>query len=138
VLQPAFGRDGHYIFSETLGVSYWLPAVEHFLNKHGIPFERLDATQPLVQVEHVPHLRSDSCKNLYRAFLESPAPRAYAVSGDGRCGFASGLPDAADAAVRECRTNAKETCSLYAVGAEVVWSPDGKGTTAYAGGAAGK
>ena len=138
VLQPAFGRDGHYIFSETLGVRYWLPAVEQFLNRHGIPFDRLDAAQPLVQVDHVPHLRSDSCKNLYRAFLESPAPRAYAVSGDGRCGFASGLPDAADAAVRECRTNAKETCSLYAVGAEVVWSPDGKGTTAYAGGAAGK
>ena len=61
----------------------------------------------------------------------------YAVSGDGRCGFASGLPDAADIAVRECRTSAKEACSLYAVGGEVVWMPDGKGT-AYAGGAAGK
>src|SRR4029453_2014958 len=107
VLQRAFGRDGHYIFSETLGVRYWLPTVEHFLSKHGIPFERLDAGQPLIQVDHVPHVRSDSCKNLYRAFLESPAPRAYAVSGDGRCGFASGLPDAADAAVRECRLTAK-------------------------------
>jgi len=41
VLQPAFGRDGHYIFSETLGVRYWLPAVEQFLGKHGIPFERV-------------------------------------------------------------------------------------------------
>ena len=137
VLQPAFGRDGHYIFSETLGVRYWLPAVEHFLSKHGVPFERLDVGLPLVSVEHVPHVRSDACRNLYRAFLESPAPRAYAVSGDGRCGFASGLPDAADIAVRECRTNAKEACALYAVGGEVVWMPDGKGT-AYAGGAAGK
>ena len=108
VLQPAFGRDGHYIFSETLGVRYWLPAVEQFLARHGVPFERLDAGQPIVSVEHVPHVRSDACRNLYRAFLESPAPRAYAVSGDGRCGFASGLPDAADIAVRECRTNAKE------------------------------
>ena len=134
VLQPAFGRDGHYIFSETLGVRYWLPAVEQFLGKHGIPFERIDAKQPIVSVELVPHVRSDACRNLYRAFLESPAPRAYAVSGDGRCGFASGLPDAADIAVRECRTNAKEACSLYAVGSEVVWTPDGKGT-AYAGGA---
>ena len=133
VLQPAFGRDGHYIFSETLGVRYWLPAVEQFLGKHSIPFERLDAGQPIVSVDHVPHVRTDACKNLYRAFLEAPAPRAYAVSGDGRCGFASGLPDAADIAVRECRTNAKETCALYAVGGEVVWMPDGKGT-AYAGG----
>jgi hypothetical protein len=134
VLQPAFGRDGHYIFSETLGVRYWLPAVEQFLGKHGIPFERLDAKQPIVSVELVPHVRTDACRGLYRAFLESPAPRAYAVSSDGRCGFASGLPDAADVAVRECRTNAKEACALYAVGSEVVWTPDGKGT-AYAGGA---
>ena len=39
VLQPAFGRDGHYIFSEDSGVRYWLPAVERFLTKHGVPFE---------------------------------------------------------------------------------------------------
>jgi dienelactone hydrolase len=133
VLQPAFGRDGHYIFSESLGVRYWLPAVEQFLEKHGVPFERLDATEPLQQVERLPHVRSDACRNLYRAFLESAGPRAYAVSGDGRCGFAGGLADAADVAVRECRTNAKEACSLYAVDADVVWAPDGKGT-AYAGG----
>jgi len=133
VLQPPFGRDGHYIFSETLGVRYWLPAVEQFLGKHHIPFERLDAAQPLQALERLPHVRTDGCRNLYRAFLESPGPRAYAVSGDGRCGFAGGLPDAADVAVRECRTNAKEPCSLYAVDAELVWAPDGKGT-AYAGG----
>jgi dienelactone hydrolase len=137
VLQPPFGRDGHYIFSEVLGVRYWLPAVEHFLAKHNVPFERLDAAQPIQALERLPHVRTDSCRNLYRAFLESPGPRAYAVSGDGRCGFAGGLPDAADVAVRECRTNAKEACSLYAVDAEVVWAGDGKGTV-YAGGASTK
>ena len=62
-----------------------------------------------------------------------PAPRAYAVERRRPLRLASGLPDAADIAVRECRTSAKEACSLYAVGAEVVWAPDGKGT-AYAGG----
>jgi hypothetical protein len=132
VLQPAFGRDGHYIFSETLGVRYWLPAVEQFLGRHGVPFERLDAQQPLQQIERLPHVRTDACRGLYRAFLESPAPRAYAVSGDGRCGFAGGIHGAPDLAVRECRTNAKEPCTLYAVDTEVVWAPDGKGT-AYAG-----
>jgi dienelactone hydrolase len=132
VLQPAFGRDGHYIFSETLGVRYWLPAVEQFLGKHGVPFERLDAQQPLQQVERLPHARTDACRGLYRAFLESPAPRAYAVSGDGRCGFAGGIPGAPELAVRECRTNAKQPCTLYAVDSEVVWAPDGKGTV-YAG-----
>jgi dienelactone hydrolase len=39
VLQPAFGKDGHYIFSEDSGVQYWLPAVERFLARNGVPFE---------------------------------------------------------------------------------------------------
>jgi dienelactone hydrolase len=41
VLQPAFGRDGHYIFSDDSGVRYWLPAVERFLAKNGVPFEAM-------------------------------------------------------------------------------------------------
>jgi dienelactone hydrolase len=45
VLQPAFGKDGHYIFSEDSGVRYWLPAVERFLAKHGVPFERMQPAQ---------------------------------------------------------------------------------------------
>src|SRR3954471_3635165 len=41
VLQPAFGKDGHYIFSEDSGVRYWVPAVERFMAKNGIPFEAM-------------------------------------------------------------------------------------------------
>jgi dienelactone hydrolase len=41
VLQPAFGKDGHYIFSEDSGVRYWLPAVERFLSKNNVPFEAM-------------------------------------------------------------------------------------------------
>jgi dienelactone hydrolase len=41
VLQPAFGRDGHYIFSADAGVKYWLPAVERFLARHGVPFDTM-------------------------------------------------------------------------------------------------
>ena len=132
VLQPAFGRDGHYIFSETLGVRYWLPAVEQFLPARRAvraprcrPADRGGRARAARAQRRVPQPVS--------RLPRIARPRAYAVSGDGRCGFAGGLPDAADIAVRECRTNAKEACALYAVGAEVVWAPDGKGT-AYAGG----
>jgi dienelactone hydrolase len=45
VLQPAFGKDGHYIFSDDSGVRYWLPAVERFLAKNGVPFERMEPTE---------------------------------------------------------------------------------------------
>jgi len=49
VLQPAFGADGHYIFSDSRGVRYWLPAVEHFLGKYGVPFNELAPAAPVIQ-----------------------------------------------------------------------------------------
>src|SRR5436190_2998699 len=134
-LQPSFGKDGHYLFGDTLGVRYWLPTVETFLARHSITFARLDATDPerapLLALERVPNIKSDACKSLYRAFLESPGPRAYAVSGDGRCGFAGGLQDARDVAVKQCSNVAKSNCMLYAVDDAVIW----KDTIAGQGGA---
>src|SRR5947207_1387426 len=124
-LQPAFGKDGHYLFGDTLGVRYWLPTVEGFLAKHGVVFTRLDSAdperQPLLALDRVPNIKSDACKGLYRAFLESPGPRAYAVSADGRCGFAGGLNDAKDVAMRQCGNVAKGGCTLYAVDDAVIW-----------------
>lgn len=125
VLQPAFGRNGHYMFGNALGVRYWLPTVERFLAKHGVPFDRLDAGDPerqtLLALERLPNIQSEGCRNLYRAFLESPGPRAYAVSGDGRCGFAGGVADAREAAMRQCGAVAKASCALYAVDDSVIW-----------------
>ena len=114
---------------------YWLPTVETFLARHSIGFARLDATYPerarLLALDRVPNIKSDACKSLYRAFLESPGPRAYAVSGDGRCGFAGGLQDARDVAVKQCSNVAKSNCMLYAVDDAVIW----KDTIAGQGGA---
>src|SRR3954467_3816792 len=134
-LQPSFGKDGHYLFGDTLGVRYWLPTVETFLARHSITFARLDATDPerapLLALERVPNIKSDACKSLYRAFLESPGPRAYAVSGDGRCGFAGGLQGARDVAVKQCSNVGESNCRLYADDDAVIW----KGTSASQGGA---
>src|SRR3954470_14108649 len=142
-LQPAFGKDGHYIFGDTLGVRYWLPTVEDFLAKNGVTFARLDSADPdrapRLALDRVPNIKSDACKGLYRAFLESPGPRAYAVSQDGRCGFAGGLPDARDVAMRQCSNVAKGGCLLYAVDDAVIWkeSVAGQGAAATAAAAAG-
>jgi len=38
LLQPPFGRNGHYLFGDADGVGLWLPAVERFLERHHIPF----------------------------------------------------------------------------------------------------
>jgi dienelactone hydrolase len=125
VLQPPYGGDGHYVFSELIGVRYRLPAVEKFFAKHNIPFQRLDAvdkrTEPLL-VAKPPHVKTESCTGLYRVFLEAPGPRAFAVSGDGRCGFAGGIFDAREVALRQCKRVSKGgDCSLYAVNDAVVW-----------------
>lgn len=123
VMQPAFGKDGHYLFGDIVGVRWWLPAVERFLARHNVAFERLDSpSQPLFA--KLPLEQTDACKALYRAFLEAPAPRAYAVSADGRCGFAGAMPDATNVALRECRSVSGSKCALYAVDAEVVWKSD--------------
>jgi dienelactone hydrolase len=125
VLQPSFGKDGHYLFGDTLGVRYWLPTVEGFLARHGVAFNRLDQADPerapLLSLERVPNIKSESCRGLYRAFLESPGPRAYAVSDDGRCGFAGGLQDARDQAMKQCTNVARSGCMLYAVDDAVIW-----------------
>lgn len=39
LLQPPFGKDGHYVFSDRDGIRIWLPAVERFLERHGVPFD---------------------------------------------------------------------------------------------------
>ena len=133
ILQPAFGKDGHYLFSDVVGVRFWLPTVEKFFARHNLPFVRLDAAdpgrQPLLAVDRLPNVKSDGCRGLYRAFLESPGPRAYAVSEDGRCGFAGGLRDARESAMKQCSSVAKGACALYAVDDAVVWKD-----TALAGG----
>jgi hypothetical protein len=43
------------------------------------------------------------------------------VSEDGRCGFAGGLSDARESAMKQCSSVAKGACALYAVDGNVVW-----------------
>ncbi len=118
VLQPPYGRDGHFVFTQLGGVEYWLPAVERFFGEHAVPFARLDAGDPLVKAK-LPG--TSGCESLYRVFLESPAPRAYALSDDGHCGFAGGVDNAAMAAMRECGEIAETRCALYAVDDRMLW-----------------
>ena len=47
VLQPAFGSDGHYVFSAEGGAKVWLPAVEHFFKEYNVPFRSDPAPRPI-------------------------------------------------------------------------------------------
>src|SRR5262245_38953747 len=47
VLQPAFGSDGHYVFSAEDGAKVWVPAVEQFLKEYGVPFQARPVAKPV-------------------------------------------------------------------------------------------
>jgi dienelactone hydrolase len=51
VLQPAFGADGHYVFSAQDGAKVWLPAVESFLDHHGVAFGKPKQPDRVVPAE---------------------------------------------------------------------------------------
>ena len=44
VLQPPFGENGHYVFTDGAGARSWVPAVDRFLRQHGVPFSSKRAT----------------------------------------------------------------------------------------------
>jgi dienelactone hydrolase len=39
VMQPDFGANGHFVFSDPAGLGLWLPQVEDFLRRHHILFD---------------------------------------------------------------------------------------------------
>jgi len=82
----------------------------------------------LDDIDAIPYL-NDRGRQVYRDWLQMPAPRAFALSPDGHYSFTSGLrpreandpsdPTERALAVRE--RAAKVTCKLYAVNGAVVW-----------------
>jgi dienelactone hydrolase len=60
VMQPAFGSDGHYIFSE--GERIWEPTVQRFLSTHGVQFQRYDPSAPTLANGRAPTTASASSR----------------------------------------------------------------------------
>ena len=77
----------------------------------------------LEDVNSVPGLSEDK-KKLYRKFLSEPLPRAFAVSDSGSVGWASKSNDSMSRALYFCQIYAKQSCRLYAVDNDVVWTTE--------------
>jgi hypothetical protein len=70
-------------------------------------------------------LLSPAGQQEYQRFLNARLPKAFAISPDGKFwAWNTGELDAMSAALIRCRQRAQQTCSLYAVDEEVVWSPN--------------
>lgn len=91
----------------------------------GEPAPRPEKTNfaKLEDVNTVPGL-SEEKRKVYRKFLTEPAPRAFAISDSGSVGWASRTPDAMNRALYFCQIYAKQSCRLYAVDNDVVWTKE--------------
>ena len=103
---PAFGDDGHHLFSR--GIAVWTPLVDEFLRSQNLgrreplPSPRLAALPP------PPQLR-DKGRAGFADYLAAGPHKAFAVSPRGAWGSRSGQRSAADA-----QAMALEVCSKYA------------------------
>lgn len=135
-----FKKDAHGMSGSRDGVKVWWPETEKFLKEIGMPTEPVlalgeDFPMPksgyaaIDNVNAIPYV-DDSGRKQYRAFLDKPLPRAFAVSSSGAWSWAEDGDDPIDQALADCQKNSTEPCRLYAVNDNVVWMGDQLGVPA--------
>ncbi len=142
VAYGAFKHDAHTMLGSRDGQPVWLPEVERFLQKVGMPTEQVyavaePAPQPatnfaaLDDVAAVPFL-PERGRQQYRAFLGKQMPRAFAVSASGAWGWAEEGESVNERALAACQSGSRQPCKLYSVDDYVVWTdaPDPANNTA--------
>jgi dienelactone hydrolase len=126
-----FKRDSHAMIASRDGDKVWLPEVEQFLQKIGMPTKEsftviTPPTLPrtnyadLSDVEAVPYL-SETGRAAYKDYLSKITPRAFAVSPSGAWSWAEDGEDPDNRALAACGEHSKEPCRLYSVDDYVVW-----------------
>lgn len=138
----SFMRDSHQMLSFPESQPMWTPRVDAFLAKVGLPSaethpEYLPMPVPppshfaeLTDVAAVPSL-SDKGREMYRAFLNRPLPRAFVLAPAQAYSATNGGFDPLARALANCR-EAGFTCRPYAVDSEVVWTGGPEVPHAYA------
>jgi dienelactone hydrolase len=124
-----FKKDSHRVFPDPEGMAIWGPAFQTFFSQLHLPFDikyRLgSADAGAVDVDEVAAVPTTStvCKSLYLSRFLATAPkqhRAFALSDNGRCGYATG-GSVSERALEYCQAANGENCKLYAVDDQVVW-----------------
>lgn len=112
----------------------WWPKAEPFLQAHGLPtavinpqYVDLPAPKASGYADSprnfiVLPTSDQGCKSAYRRFVyENVAPRAFAFSADGACGWSANSDDPSFYALKSCKSAARRLCQLYLVDDVVVW-----------------
>ena len=120
---PPVGQDGHSGVSADM--DHWVPLVDDYLARLGFGKPGSMARPPpthFAKVDEVDKLPANQATKdgAYRKFMESKAPRAFALGPNNASGWASG-DWAMGRALGFCARRG-EQCKLYAVDDDVVWA----------------
>jgi hypothetical protein len=131
----AFGNfmdDSHQLLSHPEGLKIWVPKVDAFLARIGLPAEPVQpAYMPTAfppathfalidDADKVPYL-NDKGRAAYRTFLGMPFSRAFVVAPNGSFAMGHGGFDVIARMLALCGQH-QTGCQLYAVDSDVVWS----------------
>lgn len=115
---PAFGDDGHHLFSRSKGIPVWTPYIDDFLKQQG-----LMRREPLISAGTSHDIRppkglSSSGLAAFKEYLTAPAHKAFAVSNnDSGYGWRSGrrsLEEAESEAIANCEKHGHDReCEVY-------------------------
>lgn len=120
---PPAGEDGHGGINTDM--DHWLPVVDAFLGQLGFDKPAIVGKPPashfadITDASKVP-ISAKSQTTGYAKFLDVKLPRAFAVGNKGGWGYATG-DYATGRALGYCQRSG-QTCQLYAVDDNVVWT----------------
>ncbi|WP_244477044.1 CocE/NonD family hydrolase [Methylobacterium sp. Leaf117] len=124
VAAPAFGSDGHALFSAPNGRDIWMPIVEAFLVRQGL---HLPAVRPSTPSSlKPPQSLGAAGQAAFGTYLDSPGSKAFAVSATGGYGWRTGRVsalEARDGALANCARATGTICRLHAVDDAYVVDP---------------
>jgi dienelactone hydrolase len=109
VRAPAFGEDGHALFSQA-GIPVWSRYVDAFLKEQKLVLRATPLPPPALPALPAPSVLSTNGHKSFQDYLAAPPHKAFAVSRDGAFGWQSGVrtPQAARAgALKYCQENGK-------------------------------
>jgi dienelactone hydrolase len=130
VAYGVFGTDSHNMLGSGEALNIWVPRVDTFLEKLGLPGKLIhpeympSAVPPpthyakLEDATAVPYL-GEQLAPYYQKFLAKPLPRAFAVGLGAATSYSGGFDPRAQA-LHACQQRTTH-CQLYAVDNDVVW-----------------
>jgi hypothetical protein len=115
-MEPAFGRDGHALFSQT-GIPRWTPLVDSFFAENGLNLRDAPLPTPSPPALQAPTQLGKSGYEAFERYLIAPPHKAFAMSPDGRFAWRTGrrsINEAKEQALEVCGRNGRD-CRVIAV-----------------------